>query len=79
MPLNKETNQPTNLNLQNSRQNKESTYSGGLKSNHLQTITDADDIALLANTPAQAKCLLHSLDEAAGGIGFHVKADKTVF
>ena len=37
-----------------------------------QTITDADyadDIALLANTPAQAETLLHSLEQAASGIG----------
>ena len=43
-----------------------------------QTIMDADyadDIALLANTPAQAKSLLHSLEWAAGGIGLHVNAD----
>ena len=42
-----------------------------------QTITDedyADDIALLANKPAQAK----SLERAAGGIGVHVNADKTI-
>ena len=42
-----------------------------------QTITDAenaDNIALLANTPAQAKNLLHSLERAAAGIGFHVNA-----
>ena len=45
-----------------------------------QTITDvdyADDIVLLANTPAQAKSLLHSLERAAGGISLHVNADKT--
>ena len=45
-----------------------------------QTIRDAnytDDIALLANTPAQAKTLLHSLEQAAGGIGLHVNTDKT--
>ena len=45
-----------------------------------QTITDADyadDIALLANSPAQAETLLHSLEWAAGGIGLHVNADKT--
>ena len=44
-----------------------------------QTITDADytdDIALLANTPAQAKTLLHSLEQAAAGIGLYVNADK---
>ena len=37
----------------------------------------ADHIALLANTPTQAKSLLHSLEWAAGGIGLHVNADKT--
>ena len=45
-----------------------------------QTITDADyadDIALLANAPAQAKTLLHSLEREAAGIGQHVNADKT--
>ena len=45
-----------------------------------KTITDADyanDIALLANTPAQAETLLHSLERAAGGIGLHVNAHKT--
>ena len=44
-----------------------------------QTVTDADyadDIALLANTPAQAEPLLHSLERAAGDIDFHVNADK---
>ena len=44
-----------------------------------QTITDAnyaDDIALLANTPAQTESLLHSLERAAGGIGLYVNADK---
>ena len=47
-----------------------------------QTITDADyadDIALLANTPTQAECLLHSLEQAAGGIDLHVNADKTEY
>ena len=39
----------------------------------------ADDIALLANSPAQAKSLLHSLERAAGGIGLHVNADKTEY
>ena len=32
--------------------------------------------ALLANTSAQAETLLHSLEQAAAGIGFHVKANK---
>ena len=43
-----------------------------------QTITDADyadNIALLANT---SESLLHSMEQAAGGIGLHVNADKTV-
>ena len=45
-------------------------------------ITDADyinDIALLANTPAQAETLLYSLKWAIGGIGLHVNADKTEY
>ena len=48
----------------------------------LQTITDAeyaDDIALLANTPAQVESLLHSLEWATGGIGLHINADKTEY
>ena len=39
----------------------------------------ADDIALLANTPNQAGTLLHSLERAAVGIGFHVNAHKTEY
>ena len=35
-----------------------------------------DDITLLANTPSQAETLLHSLEQAATGIGLHVNADK---
>ena len=44
-----------------------------------KTITDADyadDIAILANTPNQAETLLHSLEQATTGIGFHVNAHK---
>ena len=47
-----------------------------------QTITsadNADDIALLANAPAQADTLLHSLERAAAGIGLHVNAHKTEY
>ena len=47
-----------------------------------QTITDAnytDDIALLANVPAQAETLLHNLKWAAAGIGLHVNAHKTEY
>ena len=32
--------------------------------------------ALLANTLAKAKSLLHSLEKEAGGIDLHVNADK---
>ena len=44
-----------------------------------KTITDAnytDDIAFLANAPAQAKPLRHSLEWAAASIGLHVNAHK---
>ena len=47
-----------------------------------KTITDADytsDIGILANTPKQAETLLHSLERAATGIGFHVNAHKTEY
>ena len=38
-----------------------------------KTITDyADDVALLANAPAQAQTLLHSLERAAADTGLHV-------
>ena len=39
----------------------------------------ADDITLLANTPAQAESLLHCLEKAADGIGLHVNAGKTEY
>ena len=44
-----------------------------------KTITNTDyanDIALLANAPNQAKTQLHSLEQAAAGIGLHVNAHK---
>ena len=44
-----------------------------------KTITDTDDIAILANTPNQAETLLHSLERAAAGIGLHVNAHKTKY
>ena len=47
-----------------------------------KTITDtdyADNIALLANAPAQAETLLHSMERAAAGIGLHVNAHKTEY
>ena len=45
-------------------------------------ITDADyadDIALPANSPAQAETLQHSLERTAAGISLHVNADKTKY
>ena len=45
-------------------------------------MTDADyaDIfARLKNTPAQAESQLHSLEHAAGGIGFYFNANKAEF
>ena len=47
-----------------------------------KTITDtdyADDIAILANAPAQAETLMHSLERATAGIGLHVNAHKTEY
>ena len=47
-----------------------------------KTIIDAnyaDDIALLANAPAQAETLLHSLERATAGMGLHVNAHKTEY
>ena len=47
-----------------------------------ETITDADhadDLALLTNTLAQAESLLHSLEQAARGVGLYVNTDKTEF
>ena len=47
-----------------------------------KTITDADDaddIALLANTPNQAETRLHSLERAAASIGLHLNAHKTEY
>ena len=45
-------------------------------------ITDAnyvDNIAILANKPNQAETLLHSLEQAATGIGLHVNVHKTEY
>ena len=47
-----------------------------------KTITDADDaddIALLANAPAQAETLQNSLERVAVGIGLQVNAHKTEY
>ena len=45
----------------------------------IKNVNYTDDIALLANTPAQAESLLHSLEWGAGGIDLHVNADKTEY
>ena len=53
-----------------------------IKKKKKKTITNADyaeDIALLANLPATAETLLHSLERAATGIGLHVNAHKTEY
>ena len=45
-------------------------------------MTDADytnDLALLANTPAQAKSLLHSLGQAAESISLYMKVSQTEY
>ena len=45
-------------------------------------MTDADcpnDKALLANTPARAKSLLHSLKQVSEGIGLCVNANEAPF
>ena len=47
-----------------------------------KTITHAnyaDDIAILSNTPNQAETVLHSLEQAAAGMGLHVNAHKTEY
>ena len=47
-----------------------------------KTITDADnadDIAILANTPNQAETIQHSLERAAADIGLHANAHKTEY
>ena len=47
-----------------------------------ETITNTDntdDLALLANTPAQAEFILHRLEQVAGSIGFYVNTNKIEF
>ena len=46
----------------------------------IKTITDADcadDQVLLENIPAQAKFVLHSMDQAVRSIGLYLNSDKT--
>ena len=49
---------------------------------HAWTIMDkvfAGDIAFLVNTPAQTEPLLHNMEQATGGIGLNLNANKTEF
>ena len=39
----------------------------------------ADDLVLLANSPTHAESLLHSLEQAAGGITLCMNTNKTEF
>ena len=50
--------------------------SGGYPAQTIKDADYADDIALLANTPAQAESLLHSVKRTAAGICLHINADK---
>ena len=46
-----------------------------------ETMTDADeadDLALLVNTPAQVESLLHNLEQAAGSIGLNVNETEYI-
>ena len=55
------------------------TKKGKKQTMSCKTMTDADsadDLVLLANTPAQAKSLLDSLEQAAGSIGLYENARK---
>ena len=48
------------------------------KENDMSIITDAnhaDDLLLLANTPAQAESLLYSLEQVARGKGRYLNSD----
>ena len=58
---------------------KENGFKGKKQKIPSQTIKDVnytDDIEFLANSPAQAKSLIHSLGQGAGSIGLHINADE---
>ena len=55
------------------------THTHTIPARTIMDVDYTDDIALLANTPAQAESLLHSLEKTVGGIGPHVTADKTKY
>ena len=46
---------------------------------HSTKLDYADDLVLLANTPAQAKSTLHSLKQAARSIGLYMGSDIIYF
>ena len=48
----------------------------------METITDADyadDLWLIANTPAEAESLLHGQKQVVKGIGLYINSNKTEF
>ena len=47
------------------------------RQNPTETKMYADSLVLLANTPAQAESLLHSLEQAAESIGLNMNTNKT--
>ena len=49
------------------------------KSRWYPTKTVTDYAVILANAPAHAKTLLHSLERVAAGIGLHINAHKTEY
>ena len=61
------------------RADKEKKQKVPCKKKKITDVDYADDIAILANTPNQAETLLHSLEQAAAGIGLHVNAHKTEY
>ena len=70
--------QTLNIHRSNKRK-KVPHYSRWYPAETMLNIDYADDLALLINTLAQAKCLLYSLEQAAGGIGIYVKANETEY
>ena len=55
------------------------TFLFGYPAEAITDADDADDLALLANTHAQFKSRLHSLEQATGDIGLRVNANKTEY
>ena len=55
------------------------TRSRGYFAETIINVNCTNNPVLLANAPAQAECLLHSLEQAARGIHFYMNSDKTKF